>query len=49
MYLDEETNESYAKRGYDVALVKQIVKLVEGSAYKRAQSAPVLKLERKGL
>ena len=36
-----------ADQGLDVALVKQVVKLVERSEYKRQQAAPVLKVTRK--
>ena len=38
--------EVFAEQGLDIKLVEHVIKLVEGSAYKRAQSAPVLKLER---
>ena len=41
------TDEIASSRGYDVALVKKIIRLVERSEYKRQQAAPVLKVSEK--
>jgi len=36
-----------SQQGVDVELVRQVLKLVERSEYKRQQAAPVLKVTRK--
>lgn len=38
--------EVYDDLGYDRALVERVIKMVEGSAYKRAQSPPVIEVTR---